>query len=165
MPKAPSTIILGIDPGLATTGFGVIERRGHALAARAYGTIATPAGQQFEKRLKTIHANVQTLIKKWKPDIVAVEELFYHRNATTAFTVGQARGVIVLAAIQAGRSVVSCKPLQVKRALTGYGQAPKAQMQQSVARIFKLAKPPKPDDAADALAVALCGERLAKNHR
>lgn len=162
MPKATNLIILGIDPGLATTGFGVVERRGSELQARSYGTIDTGAREPFGERLQTIYQGVQTLIKRWKPDVIAVEELFYHRNATTAFAVGQARGVVVLAAIQAHRSVVSCKPLQVKRAITGYGQATKNQMQQSIANIFKLNKIPKPDDAADALAVALCGERLAR---
>lgn len=162
MPKAPKLTILGIDPGLATTGFGVIERHGAELRARSYGTISTPVNDPFGERLHTIYRGIQTLIRRWKPDIIAVEELFYHRNVTTAFSVGQARGVVVLAAIQAHRHVVSCKPLQVKRALTGYGQATKSQMQQSIANIFKLNKIPKPDDAADALAVALCGERLAR---
>lgn len=163
MPKASSTIILGIDPGLATTGFGVVERTRGELRARAYGTIQTPASQIFPKRLETIYAHAQALVRKWRPDIVAVEELFYHRNVTTAFTVGQARGVIILAAAQADQVVISCKPLQVKRAVTGYGQASKRQVQHAVARLLKLAKTPKPDDAADALAVALCGERLARS--
>ncbi|MFC1662542.1 crossover junction endodeoxyribonuclease RuvC [Patescibacteria group bacterium] len=152
---------MGIDPGLATTGFGIIEKRGSSIVAKAYGVIETPAKMPFPVRLNLIYKNAKKIISKWQPNIIAVEELFYHRNVTTAFTVGQARGVLLLCASQTKSQIVSCKPLQVKRALTGYGQASKPQIQKAVSAWLGLKKPPRPDDAADALAVAICGERLA----
>lgn len=161
MPKSKKLTVLGIDPGLARTGYGVIEFYEGRISAKAYGVIETPANTYFPDRLETIYRNMTKLISHWRPDIVALEELFFHRNVTTAFTVGQARGVMILTAIQAKKKIISCKPLQIKRALTGYGQADKKQMQHMVANFLKLKKLPTPDDAADALAVAICGERLA----
>ncbi|MFH0952292.1 MAG: crossover junction endodeoxyribonuclease RuvC [Patescibacteria group bacterium] len=165
MPKRKNKIILGIDPGLARTGFGVISRSNNCLAVLAYGTIDTKASLPFPNRLILIHRSLDKIITKWRPDIIAVEELFFHRNATTAFTVGQARGVIILCAVQHKKEIISCKPLQVKRALTGYGQAKKKQMQKAVAAFLNLSTVPSPDDTADALAVAICGERLSANSR
>lgn len=165
MPRRKIATILGIDPGLATTGFGVITHGHGTILAKAYGTINTPAGDPLPRRLATIYRHARQLIRKWQPDIFALEELFYHRNATTAFSVGQARGVIMLAAAQAHLPVVSCKPLQVKRAVAGYGRATKSQLQRAVAQLLHLTTVPRPDDAADALAVALCGQRLVRSHQ
>jgi len=165
MPTRKKKIILGLDPGLARTGFGVIERSSSEFRVRAYGTVDTLSQTPFPKRLESIYLHTKKLITRWQPDIIAIEELFFHRNVTTAFTVGQARGILVLTAVQAKKRIISCKPLQVKRALTGYGRASKKQMQQMVAAQLHLKTLPRPDDAADALAIAICGERLAINQR
>lgn len=148
--------ILGIDPGLADTGFGVIIQQGNNLTAVEYGNIKTKAGLPSADRLKEIHRAVSALIKKYQPKIIAVEQLFFAKNVKTALAVGQARGVVILAAGQNGITIKEFTPLQIKLALSGYGKADKRQVQQMVKTVLKLKILPTPDDAADALAAAVC---------
>lgn len=147
---------LGIDPGTATTGYGVLEGEGDAVKVVDYGCIKTSSKTPSSDRLQQIYSDIKQLISKHKPKCIAVERLFFGANTKTAMAVGQARGVILLAATQAGLNIAEYTPLEVKIALTGYGRADKQQMQQMVKRLLKLDVIPKPDDAADALAVALC---------
>lgn len=147
--------ILGIDPGTATTGFGVIEKKGPKLKFIDAGVISTPADMEMPKRLSEIYAGLQELIDHHKPNCVAVELLYFATNVTTAITVGQARGVVLLAASEASLSVGEYTPLQVKQAVTGYGKADKKQIQEMVKMILGLDGIPKPDDAADGLAIAI----------
>jgi len=155
--KAPaSLVILGIDPGLADTGFGLIEKEKSKLRLIDYGCIKTQAKLPPEVRLKQIDKSVNKLIKKYRPDIIGVEKLFFCKNVKTALAVGQARGVIILAAGKNQLQLIEFTPLQIKQALTGYGKADKNQIQQMVKVILNLKQIPKPDDAADALAVAVC---------
>jgi crossover junction endodeoxyribonuclease RuvC len=148
---------LGIDPGTATTGYGVVteDASGEARLQRC-GVIETPAGAPMPLRLLAIHREVAALILEFSPDAVAVEALFFGRNVTTALTVGQARGVVLLAAAQADLPLYEYKPAEVKQALAGYGSADKRQMQEMVRILLGLDDIPRPDDAADALAVAIC---------
>lgn len=146
--------ILGIDPGTATTGFAVIEKIGAEVRALDFGVISTQAKVPPEERLLEIAENIFELIESHKPDLAAVESLFFFKNQTTAFAVAQARGVILLAIAKFHIPLVEITPLQVKQAITGYGQADKGQIQKMVKEIFSLKKIPKPDDAADALAIA-----------
>jgi crossover junction endodeoxyribonuclease RuvC len=149
-------VALGIDPGTAHTGYGVVASRGGRLVALDGGVIETPAGQALERRLATIHARVAALIDEHRPDTVAVEELYFGANVRSAFAVGHARGAALLAA---GQRAVDCRgytPQQVKGAVCGSGRAPKEQVQRMVAALLALAEPPRPDHAADALAVAIC---------
>ncbi len=148
--------VLGIDPGTAMLGYGLVEEVSGELRAPDYGCIRTGAGETLPQRLNVLHANLQRLLDFHRPDLVAVEELFFSRNARTALAVGQARGVALLAAAQRELSVREYTPLQVKQAVVGYGRAEKAQVQLMVQRILRLGAPPRPDDAADALAVAVC---------
>ncbi|WP_127529691.1 crossover junction endodeoxyribonuclease RuvC [Paenibacillus kobensis] len=148
--------VLGIDPGIAIAGFGFIDKDGHKLTPVQYGSIETKAGTPQETRLVQIYESAGALMDKYKPDSVAVEKLFFNRNVTTAFAVGQARGVIILAAAQRGLPVAEYTPLQVKQAVVGYGKAEKRQVQEMVRMFLKLSAIPKPDDVADALAVAIC---------
>lgn len=148
--------ILGIDPGIAIVGFGFIDKEGSKLVPVQYGSIQTEAGTDQGLRLKQVYDAVVQLIDKYKPDAVAVEKLFFNRNVTTAFSVGQARGVMVLAAVQKGLPVAEYTPLQVKQAVVGYGKAEKKQVQEMVRMFLHLSAVPKPDDVADALAVAIC---------
>lgn len=148
--------ILGIDPGIAIVGFGFIDKIGSKLVPVQYGSIQTPANSDPGLRLKDVYESMVQLIDKYQPDAVAVEKLFFNRNVTTAFTVGQARGVIILAAVQKGLPVGEYTPLQVKQATVGYGKAEKKQVQEMVRILLKLSAVPKPDDVADALAVAIC---------
>ena len=151
--------ILGIDPGYGITGFGVIEaQRGQARLLQC-GAITTPAGMDFSARLEIIYEDMRKLLEVAKPDAVAIEELFFGQNVTTGIGVAQSRGVILLAIRQAGLEVTSYKPMQVKQALVGYGNATKHQMQDMTKRILHLQTMPKPDDAADAIAIALCHAR------
>jgi crossover junction endodeoxyribonuclease RuvC len=147
---------LGIDPGTATTGYGILESVGDEIRIVDYGCIKTSSKETASARLKKIHADIKKLISKHKPKCVAVERLFFGVNTKTAMAVGQARGVILLTASEAGLEIAEYTPLQVKMALTGYGRADKQQIQQMVKRLLKLDSIPKPDDAADALAIALC---------
>lgn len=148
--------ILGVDPGTATTGYGVVEEREDGLAALTYGVITTLAGQPLPERLQAIYRQLSGLARDWRPDAAAVEELYFGLNVRTAMAVGQARGVALLALADAGLKVVEYAPSAVKQALTGYGGADKRQMQEMVRLLLNLPSPPKPDDAADALAVAVC---------
>ena len=149
-------IVLGIDPGTADTGYGVVESLGCRLHALACGVIQTRPGVPLERRLTEIHARVDELLGLHGPDAVAVEELYFGANARTAFAVGQARGVVLLAAGQHGTPTRSYTPQQVKGAVCGHGRAGKEQVGRMVARLLGMPAPPTPDHAADALAVAIC---------
>jgi crossover junction endodeoxyribonuclease RuvC len=148
--------VLGIDPGIAIVGFGFIDKQGSKLTPVQFGSIQTEAGTDPGLRLKQVYEATVQLIDKYKPDSVAIEKLFFNRNVTTAFTVAQARGVLILAAVQKGLPVAEYTPLQVKQAVVGYGKAEKKQVQEMVRMFLKLQAAPKPDDVADALAVAIC---------
>ena len=149
-------VVLGIDPGLASTGYGVVESRQGAFAARDRGVIETRAGAPQERRLADIHAAVVALLRDHEPDAVALEELYFGANVRTAFAVGHARGVAVLAAGQRGLPCASYTPQQVKAAVCGNGRAGKDQVARMVAMLLGLGEPPPADHAADALAVAMC---------
>jgi crossover junction endodeoxyribonuclease RuvC len=149
-------IVLGIDPGTADTGYGVVQGAGSRLSALASGVIQTRAGTPLERRLAEIHTRVDELLGRHRPDAVAVEELYFGTNARTAFAVGQARGVVLLAAGQHRTPTRSYTPQQVKGAVCGHGRADKEQVSRMVARLLGLPAPPTPDHAADALAVAIC---------
>ena len=150
-------LVLGIDPGTATTGYGLVrETEQGSLEMVDFGAILTPAGELPEKRLLILSLKLKELILLHHPDCAAVEKLFFQRNITTAIAVGQARGVILLSLAEAGVSVAEYNPMQVKQAVVGYGGAGKAQVQQMVRAILSLDEIPKPDDAADALAIAIC---------
>jgi crossover junction endodeoxyribonuclease RuvC len=146
--------ILGIDPGIGRVGYGVIEQTGSKLKAVKYGCIETPKTDDHGLRLQMIKTDLGKIIREHKPEVIGVEKLFFQKNVKTAGVVGEARGVILLLASECGAKVVEVGPGQVKQALTGYGSADKNQMQQMVKILFKLDEVPKPDDAADALAVA-----------
>lgn len=148
--------ILGLDPGTAITGYGVIEVTGNRYKLLDYGCIRTPAHTPLPQRLNLIHGAVSQLLEGFQPEQTAVEELFFSRNTKTALSVAQARGVLLLAAAQKGIPVTGYTPLQVKQAIVGYGQADKQQIQYMVAKLLSMKAMPKPDDAADALAIALC---------
>jgi crossover junction endodeoxyribonuclease RuvC len=147
--------ILGIDPGTATVGFGIIESDGHKHSLIDAGIITTPANQALELRLKTIYEAVQELIKLNKPEVMVIEKLYFAKNVTTAISVSHARGVIMLAAALNKLKVAEYTPLQIKQSLTGYGRADKAQVQEMVRVFLSLKERPKQDDCADALATAL----------
>jgi crossover junction endodeoxyribonuclease RuvC len=149
-------IVVGIDPGTASTGYGVVESTGSRLRALAAGVIETPAAARLERRLAEIHGHVVDLLEGYRPDAVAIEELYFGANARTAFAVGQARGVVLLAAGQRGIPSRSYTPQQVKGAVCGNGRADKDQVGRMVARLLGLSGIPSPDHAADALAVAIC---------
>jgi crossover junction endodeoxyribonuclease RuvC len=149
-------VVLGIDPGTAHTGYGVVLSRGQSLAALDGGVLDTRPAQPLERRLADIHARVCDLISEHRPDALAVEELYFGRNVRTAFAVGQARGVVLLSAGMAGIPCFAYTPQQVKQAVCGSGGAPKEQVQRMVATLLSLPEPPDDDHAADALAVAIC---------
>lgn len=148
--------ILGIDPGFAIVGFGVIDSTCMKNTPIDCGVITTPSDMPFSKRIKSIYESMNLLIAKYKPDMVSMETLFFNTNVTTAIQVGHARGVLILAVENANIPLYEYTPLQIKQAVTGYGKADKVQMQQMVKMLLGLAAVPKPDDAADALAAALC---------
>jgi crossover junction endodeoxyribonuclease RuvC len=148
--------ILGIDPGIAIVGFGFIDKIGSKIVPVQYGSIQTEAHTDPVQRLKEVYDATVQLIEKYKPDAMSIEKLFFNRNVTTAFAVSQARGVMILAGAQAGIPVAEYTPLQVKQAVVGYGKAEKHQVQEMVKVFLKLSAVPKPDDVADALAVAIC---------
>lgn len=151
--------ILGIDPGYGITGFGLIDaQRGSCQLSRC-GAITTPAGMDFPARLEIIYHDITQLLDIAKPEAVAIEELFFGHNVTTAIGVAQSRGVILLAVQQAGIPLYQYKPMQVKQAVVGYGNATKRQVMDMTKRLLHLEKMPKPDDAADAIAIALCHAR------
>lgn len=149
--------VLGIDPGIGTTGYGVVDEddSGNVVLIE-YGAIETTPGVPMPERLKTLHDRALALMQQHQPESVAIEQLFFGRNVTTAITVGQARGVVLLAAAQAGLDVFEYKPAEVKQALSGYGNADKRQMQEMVRLLLNLDHIPRPDDAADAIAIAVC---------
>jgi crossover junction endodeoxyribonuclease RuvC len=149
-------VVLGIDPGTAHTGYGVVLMRGRTLAALDGGVIETRAGVPLERRLADIHARVCDLIREHQPAAVAIEDLYFGRNAQSAFAVGQARGVVLLAAGMAGIPCFSYTPQVVKNAVCGSGGAAKQQVQRMVGALLSLPEPPRPDHASDALAVAIC---------
>ena len=151
--------ILGIDPGYGTTGFAVVEAQRNQFRLVNCGAITTPPGTDFSARLEMIYEDMRKLLQLAKPDTVAIEELFFGHNVTTGIGVAQSRGVILLAIRQAGIQVHQYKPMQVKQAVVGYGNASKHQVQDMTKRILRLQQMPKPDDAADAIAIALCHAR------
>jgi crossover junction endodeoxyribonuclease RuvC len=162
--SAKNKIILGIDPGYGLTGYGIIKVEGQKASCLDYGVIKTDAEQKFKDRLNNLHFDLKKLIKKYNPDLVAVEDLFFFKNVKTAMKVGQARGVIILTAVQAKKEVAEYTPLQVKQAVASYGRAEKKQMQKMVKLLLGLRDIPRPDDAADALAVAICAANSMKFH-
>jgi crossover junction endodeoxyribonuclease RuvC len=149
-------IVLGIDPGTARTGYGLVSREGSALQMLEYGCIETINDRPLADRLLIIHTTLRDLIERHRPEAVGVERLFFNKNVQTAFAVGQARGVVLLAAAQSGLPILEFGPHEVKLAVTGYGRAPKDQVQRMVQMVLAMSELPKPDDAADALAVAVC---------
>jgi crossover junction endodeoxyribonuclease RuvC len=149
-------VILGIDPGTATTGYGLIEEKAGKLMLVDYGVILTKPSQTLEQRLEILYDQLGDIIDEYNPDEIAVEELFFTNNAKTAMAVGQARGVILLATQKAGVPMSEYTPNQVKNGICGYGAADKKQVQKMVQMLLKLDEIPQPDDAADALAIAIC---------
>lgn len=156
--------ILGIDPGTGITGFGVIDVEGDKTKLVDAGIIKTKPKQKLGIRLKTIYEDVSGIIKEHKPDTAAVEQLFFAQNVTTAISVSHARGVVLLAIEQAGVYSADYTPLQIKQALTGYGRAEKSQVQEMVRTILNLKEAPRQDDAADALAAAICHSMTINNN-
>ncbi len=149
-------IIMGIDPGFAITGFGIVKYEGNKFSVLDYGAVTTEASMKLSQRLLVLNNRLEELIQQHKPDAVAIEELFFNKNIKTALTVGHGRGVAVLAAARSGVDIFEYTPLQVKQSVVGYGRAEKAQIQQMVKALLNLKAIPKPDDVADALAVAIC---------
>lgn len=149
-------IILGVDPGTATTGYGLIEEKSGKLSLVDYGVIVTEPKQPLENRLELLYDQLGDIIDEYNPDEIAVEELFFSSNAKTAMSVGQARGVILLAAKKSGVNIAEYTPNQVKNGICGNGNADKKQVQKMVQMLLKLTEIPQPDDAADALAIAIC---------
>lgn len=157
-----TTRIMGIDPGLGRTGFGIVEHRAGKLVAVDYGCIETAARHSVIKRLEQVYEEISGLLSLHRPDEIAVEQLFFSSNVQTAFAVGQARGVILLAASKSGAKLGEYTPLEVKQAVVGYGRAAKGQIQYMVKAILGLKETPRPDDAADALALAICHAHMRK---
>ncbi|MHB1295422.1 MAG: crossover junction endodeoxyribonuclease RuvC [Anaerolineae bacterium] len=155
-------LVLGLDPGLATLGYGLVRGDGQELEAVAYGVVRTPAGMAIAERLVLLHDALAEIIARYRPDESAVEELFFGTNARTAIMVGEARGVVLLTLAQAGLPIAEYTPMQVKQATTGYGQAVKQQVQEMVRILLCLDAIPRPDDAADALAVSICHHHSAR---
>jgi crossover junction endodeoxyribonuclease RuvC len=148
--------VLGIDPGTAITGYGLVEEQEQGLALVDCGVITTPSEQPLPRRLQEIYRSLVMVIEQLRPEAAAVEELFFSRNARTALSVGHARGVALLALAEAGLPIFEYKPLEVKQAIAGYGRADKQQVQEMVRMLLSLEEVPRPDDAADAVAVAVC---------
>ena len=148
--------IMGIDPGIATVGFGVIDSEKNRLKLVSTGVIETPAHTSLSSRLDRIYDDTQELISTFSPDVVSVEELFFKKNITTGISVAHGRGVVLLACYKAGVQIFEYTPMQVKQAVVGYGLAEKKQVIYMVTSILNMKSPPKPDDAADALAIAIC---------
>ena len=148
--------ILGIDPGYAIVGYGVVDYNNTKFSVAHYGAILTEAGMPFCERLEKIYDDMTALIQKWKPEVMAIEKLYFNTNTTTAIDVAQARGITVLSAATRNIPVSEYTPLQVKLSVTGYGKAEKRQVMEMTRQLLSLAQIPKPDDAADALAIAIC---------
>lgn len=153
---AQTMVILGIDPGYAIVGYGVIRAQSGRYQPLEHGAVVTRAGEDFNRRLEVIYDAVSEVLAHWKPDAVSIEKLYFQNNQKTAIGVAEARGVILLAAQKAGAAVFEYTPLQVKMAVTGYGQAHKPQVMEMTRRLLCLKEVPKPDDTADALAMAIC---------
>ena len=149
-------VILGIDPGLAIVGWGVLEYQNNRFRPLGYGSINTPAGMETAARLALIHRDLTAIIDRFKPTQMVVEELFFTKNITTGIRVAEARGVILMTGQEKGLELAEYTPMQVKQAVVGYGAADKRQVISMVTRILNLPEPPKPDDTADALAIAIC---------
>ena len=147
--------ILGIDPGYAIVGWGIVDYAGNRFTPVAFGSITTPAGVPFEQRLREVYEGMEEILSTYQPHALAIEQLFYQHNQTTVIGVAEARGVILLAAAQAGVPLFEYTPMQVKQSVTGYGKAVKKQVQEMTRRLLGLDKVPKPDDTADALAMAI----------
>ena len=158
-------IVLGLDPGYAIVGYGAIDTNKGKHKLLCYGAITTPAGMEMSRRLLEIARDMRTLLDTVKPDMVAVEELFFNNNITTAIDVSMARGVILLAAQKCGVDIYEYTPLEVKSSVVGYGRAEKQQVQYMVRLMLNLNETPKPDDTADALALALCHGTRITNYR
>lgn len=158
------SIIIGFDPGIADTGFGVITSENGKLICLEYGSIKTSSKLSLSERLVILYDHIQILLQKYSPDLVCVEELFFSKNVKTAMIVGQARGIVLLAIEQAGLPMTEFTPNQVKQAVSSYGSASKNQVQKMVQMLLRLSDLPQPDDAADALAIAICGsgEKMSK---
>ena len=156
-------VILGIDPGVATVGFGIISETGGVPAPKRYGVLTTPAGMRLALRLRQIHIDVSELITTFQPDAIAVEELFFNTNLKTAIAVAHGRAAVILAGEEYGVPMFEYTPLQVKKAVVGYGRASKKQVMDMVRRLLSMQQVPKPDDVADALAVAICHARSANS--
>ena len=158
-------IILGVDPGIAVCGYGIIQAKGNRMQCINYGTIKTDSCEAAQTRLKMVYQGIHQLIVEYAPDTSAIESLFFCRNTKTAMQVGQAKGVIMLALAHQGVELFEYTPLQVKQGICGYGGADKQQVQSMVKRLLCLPEPPKPDDAADALGVAICHAQAHKLRR
>ena len=156
-------VILGVDPGVATVGFGIVSETGGLPKPLRHGVITTRAGVRLALRLTQIHDDVTELIMKYKPDAIAVEELFFNTNLKTAIAVAHGRAAVILAGEEKGVPMYEYTPLQVKKAVVGYGHATKKQVMEMVKRLLSMEEAPKPDDAADALAVAICHARSANS--
>lgn len=157
--------ILGIDPGYAIMGYGVIETIGNRFRVCQYGSITTDAGMPIEERLAHLYDSLREIIEEEKPDVASIEELFFNNNAKTAIMVGEARGIAILACAKGGLEIAEYTPMQIKQALVGYGKAEKKQVQIMVTRLLGLKEIPKPDDTADALAAAVCHAHSAGTNR
>jgi len=155
-------LVLGLDPGLATTGYGLVEGDGRRLEMVDCGAIITAPNQPIAQRLSDLFRQLNSILDSYHPDVAAVEELFFCTNARTAIMVGEGRGVALLALAEAGLQVAEYTPLQIKQATTGYGRAAKAQVQEMVRLLLNLSDIPRPDDAADALAVGICHQHSSR---
>ncbi|NLV36147.1 MAG: crossover junction endodeoxyribonuclease RuvC [Clostridiaceae bacterium] len=158
-------IIMGIDPGFAITGYGIVKYEQNKFSPLEYGAVQTLVGTPFAQRLLKLDDEISLIIERFKPDAISVEELFFNKNIKTAIAAAHGRGVVLTAAARSGAEVFEYTPLQVKQAVVGYGRAEKAQVQQMVKAILNLSQVPKPDDVADALAVAVCHGHSAKMAR
>ncbi len=156
-------ILLGIDPGTAICGYGFIENDGGKLTALKYGAITTSSKARMQDRLEKIYDELDAMIKDYQPEVIGIEKLFFGRNSTTAIPVGQARGIVLLAAVKNQVEIVERTPNEIKQSVTGYGGASKEQVIYMVTKLLKLVEEPKPDDVADALAVAICTAHTVDN--
>lgn len=156
-------IIFGIDPGFAIIGYGVIEKKGNKYETIDYGVVTTESKLDLSERLNIMYEEIKGKIVKYNPDRIAIEELFFNKNAKTAIAVAQARGALVLCAKKSDKPIFEYTPLQIKQAITGYGRADKCQMQKMIQILLSLKEIPKPDDAADALAVAVCCANMERD--
>lgn len=157
-------IILGIDPGTATTGYGIIKNGDQEPSCLDFGVIRTSSDSEPARRLQKINSEVEEIIEEYQPEVLAIESVYFFKNAKSALPVGQAKGVIMLTAVKEGLDIYEFTPLQIKMAMTGYGKAKKKQVQKMVKQHLNLEEIPKPNDAADALGAALCGRRKVKGN-